>query len=132
MNDSEPTFVYPLVTRFTLRPEDDRLTVGPQRAVREGVVRVTMGDVQENFIFTNERVLHTSRGSYGQPEDRVNHEFEIPWNELALKGVRIFYNMEGGWLRVERMHTRQNLPIEVHVDFPGDKALRSLCYSRSY
>ncbi|MEK9159452.1 MAG: hypothetical protein AAB383_01850 [Patescibacteria group bacterium] len=112
--------------RFVLRELDDRITVGPQGTVREGVIRVMKGEAAETFIFSGQKELRTSGGVYLQDPGQINEEFELPAQAVGIPGVRVFYNLEAAWLRVERIFEPKPLPIEITVDFPGDKPLKSL------
>lgn len=121
------------VRRFEIRPMEDQITVGPESGVRKGVFRVMMGEAAENFVFVSPGTLQTSRGIYVQPEGQAQAEFEIPSEERPIPGVRILYNVEAGWLRVERADTgvAARLPIQIHVDFPRDRPYQPAPYRAS-
>lgn len=114
------------VKRLILRELDPHITVGPQRMVREGVIRVMKGEAVETFRFSGNGELSTSRGTYKQDPDQENTEFELPNDAHGIPGIRVFYNIAAGWVRVERLFEKKALPIEITVDFPGDKALKPL------
>lgn len=120
----------PLVTRFTLRPLEDQITVGPQNGVRNGVIRVLSGCVQQDFEFRNGQLIAGGR-IYDFSSSANGEQFQVPSKSIVIPGAAIYCNVLDGWLRVERREPGV-CPIEVRVDFPGDRPLRSVPYRRWY
>ncbi len=115
---------WPLITEFTLRELDARITVGPQNYVRDGVVRVLGAGVEQVFTFSRDGSLSTNGQTYPDFDER-DTEFTLPTEAVRIPGIQIFYNVKRGWLRVERT-AEWGEPLEIKVDFPGAVALQPM------
>lgn len=107
------------VRKFTLRELDEQITVGPQRTGLSGEIRIVSQGVAQVFAFLEGNALETGEHVYAHGETRRNNQFEVPSQDLAITGIRVFYNVGAGWLRVERSVMKGPV-VEVTVKFPGD------------
>ncbi len=117
----EGEHVWPLITIFTLGELDEKLTVGPQSGVRDGVVRILGAGVAQEFKFSADGSLSTNGLTIPDFNER-DIEFTLPPEMLNIPGIRVFYNVKRGWLRVERWNG-SGAPLQIHVDFPGNVVL---------
>lgn len=112
---------WPLVTVFTLRENEDRLIVGPQNHVRDGVIRVTGAGLEQVFRFHRDGSFATNAYTNSNFNER-DVQFEVPQGAVEIPGIRVFYNVWRGWLCVERTSI-EGQRLVVSVEFPGNQAL---------
>lgn len=75
---------------------------------------------KECFEFLDSQRMRTSKGEVFQPEGQGKSRLDLPANMHDLYGLKVTYNLEAGWLAIERDGETNRPWFYAEVNFPRD------------